>query len=426
MRFLLHPTAHRATSQGIRKGKTAKRSLNKELISVQPKTLVSKTVNAPAQNNINSSFNSATTTSNNNTYVKSWGQQCSSSCGCVVRFEATINTETNKFTSASYHAKAVMVSESRSNKESGESRLEPAMTLRTNRPMFKSCGCDSLHALASQVTEYLPNKNALAIGSSMEFDGVRSSPAFRHTVLEKQGLSTANTHCFDVVEEALTAMVKGHMPKARPQVTLKEAYASTMVSDDNPFENPFGHYEKTNDRREGGSLTLGREDDFGTGMSTFLQPPRDSSTFLQPPRDMPALTLFDILNNPPYYSPFGGDDNEDTPTSSSDYEMSRDAAEREAALVTAKQLDWVTYVDSYYSAFGSSNNKDLSSSLDYGTIREAAEKEADLATAKQQLDWVTYVDELNGQFSNVQETASLVTYVDELNEQFSGVRKSAA
>jgi len=226
MRFLLHSTANRTAAAQIRKGRV---NTKKTQIQNNSRILVSKTVGSIAHQN-------------NDSYVQSWGQQCSPNCGCVVRFEATLDPINKNFTSATYHAKAVILTRTSTPKEENTTtnntqthKLEPAMTLRTNKPMFRPCTCKSLHQLASQVTEYLPNRNALAIGSSMEFSGVRSSPAFRHTVLEKQGLKTTDTHCFDVIEEALTAMVRGYMPKSRPQVSLKEAYAK-MDGDDNPFQ----------------------------------------------------------------------------------------------------------------------------------------------------------------------------------------------
>ena len=318
MRFLLHPTTQRTTTQGIRnnKGRAAKRAPKERILVQQPHALVSKTVGSAA--------------STNTTYVKSWGQQCSPNCGCVVRFEATLNPETNQFTSASYHAKSVMVSQTTTTTSNNHhpknggatqttttTKLEPARTLRTNRLMFQPCSCDSLHALASKVTDYLPQKNALAIGSSMEFAGVRSSPAFRHTVLEKQGLSTSHTHCFDVVEEALTAMIKGHMPKARPQVTLREAYAASMAS-----SSPFDYDE----RGERGNHVDPEDDEFRMDMAAFLRPPRAMS----------ALRMLDM--KAPYYSPFGKE--------TSDYDdTSRTSTAKKEAPVTTKQLDWVTYVD---------------------------------------------------------------------------------
>jgi len=236
----------------------------------------------------------------------------------VVRFEATLDPSTNKFTSASYQAKAVVVFQTKHD-ESGNINLRPAKTLRNNRLMLQPCQCESLHALASQVTHYLPNRNALAFRSSMEFSGIRSSPAFRHTALARQGLSTKNTHCFDVVEEALTAMVKGYMPKSRPQISIKEAYASTSTASLSPL----------NFTRERGDLEA--EDAFRIDMSTFMKPARKMS----------ALRMLDMANS---YSPFA--------KSIPEYKQSRySSSSRKNDLETNKRLDWVTYVDELYEKY---------------------------------------------------------------------------
>lgn len=51
--------------------------------------------------------------------------------------------------------------------------------------------------------------------SDLEFQSIRSSRAFQRSVLRSQGLPLQDSHCFDLVEEAWTAMVKGRMPRAR-------------------------------------------------------------------------------------------------------------------------------------------------------------------------------------------------------------------
>ena len=297
MRFLLQPTTQRLKNQGLHKsGKTSSKKGEKNL---------------PALSVFASSDNVAV--AKNNTefprMIETWGQQCSPSCGCVVRFEATLDPGTNRYVSASYHAKSVVVT--RKGQKNGT--LEPALTLRNNRPMFRSCTCKSLHKLARRVTEHLPNQNALSLGSNMEFSGVRSSPAFRHTVLERQGLSNSDTHCFDVVEEALTAMVKGHMLKPREQISLKELFAN--------MENSPYKFEK-----QGGEAT---EDE---DVLRF-----DMSNILAAPRAMSALRLLDVNAE---YSPFSFD--KDTSDSQSRSKNKRDTEP------SPKKLDWVTYVDELY------------------------------------------------------------------------------
>lgn len=179
--------------------------------------------------------------------------------------------------------------------------------------MFRSCKCKTLHKLASKVTEYLPNQSAVAIANNMEFTGVRSSPAFRHTVLEKQGLNSADTHCFDLIEEALTAMVKGHMLRPRKQVTLKEIYAKVDSVPSN-FSNERG----------------GATSDDNDGLRI------DMSSILAVPRAMSALRMLDVKAE---YSPFSFD------RYLSENEARYKKKEKEPS---SQNLDWVTYVDELY------------------------------------------------------------------------------
>lgn len=296
MKFLLHPTSHRTATHGIRNRGTGHRTKEK----------VSSLETRPPRES---------------THVQIWGQQCSPSCGCVVRFEATLDPVSNTFTSASYHAKSVLVSAIVNSNKDHTGSLQPARTIRNNRPMFRPCSCDSLHQLASRVTDYLPDKNALTFGSSMEFAGVRSSPAFRHTVLEKQGLPTTDTHCFDVVEEALTAMVKGHMPKPRKQVPFKQALA-------------WASYTEALAESERGNVT--DEEQFRIDMSAFR---------MTPPRAMSALRLMDVNAR---YSPFGFADKDSWEDNTTTGGSSRYGRKKESRATKSKSYDWVSYVDELY------------------------------------------------------------------------------
>ena len=160
---------------------------------------------------------------------KTWGQQCSPQCGCVLRFEATLD-ENARVTSCQYHAKSVLVSHNKSNgqlepqhvwKESannGRRRLRRRRRdeQQQQRPLLlQECQCTTLHELALQVTRHVQDKSLGQIRNQMEFTGPRSSVAFSHAVLQTNGLPTNHTHCVDLVEESLTAMTKGHMPAPR-------------------------------------------------------------------------------------------------------------------------------------------------------------------------------------------------------------------
>lgn len=192
MRFLLHPVvrttkALRMEARSTRKALTATRQTH-PINSVSPKMSSSE---------IDSS-----------SYSKAWGQQCSPECGCVVRFEVTVDTSSELIVNATYHAKSIISVEK-------DGQLQPLLTTRTNKPMMKDCKCKTIHTLAKEVTTFVSWKKMDNVRNLSEFSYTRASPAFRHAVLVGQGLPRTDTHCFDVVEEAYTAMIKGFMPGGR-------------------------------------------------------------------------------------------------------------------------------------------------------------------------------------------------------------------
>ena len=131
---------------------------------------------------------------------KAWGQQCSPNCGCVVRFESTIDSD-DIIVSASYQAKTVLTSLK-------DGRLEPHYTS-NNKIMLRKCQCETLHHLATSVTEHLQGRRVDQIRNML---GVHSSPAVIHTCLKAQQLNTRHTHCFQVVEQAVVGLVCGYLP----------------------------------------------------------------------------------------------------------------------------------------------------------------------------------------------------------------------
>jgi len=141
---------------------------------------------------------------------QSWGQQCSPTCGCVLRFE-TKTDEKKKIVDCIYVAKSVVT---KIDKENG-GRLTPVYSTRKKRPMFQECKCQSLHALAKHVSSYLPNNRWDHIQRMSDFDSIRSSIAFRHAALSEHGLPRTDTHCFDLVEEAFTGLFIGRIPSKR-------------------------------------------------------------------------------------------------------------------------------------------------------------------------------------------------------------------
>lgn len=129
--------------------------------------------------------------------VMAWGQQCSQTCGCVVRFEQSHKDSLN------YAAKKVVTSG------------QKVVLTNKGRPMLTDCTCSSLHRLSNALVDHYKTRDFNCRRSDLEFQSMRSSKAFRRTVLQSQGLPLTDEHCFDVVEEAWTAFIKGHIPSAR-------------------------------------------------------------------------------------------------------------------------------------------------------------------------------------------------------------------
>jgi hypothetical protein len=276
MRFLLNLVRRSGRSQG-KDGST--RQLDK-------KTLMSRKMSA-----------------NDTMSVKSWGQQCSPNCGCVVRFEATIDPTTQTIRDSSYHAKAVITIYQ-------NGRLEPVYTTRTQKPMFGECKCETLHSLAKKTTSFLPNKRIDQLRNMMEFTFTRSSPALQHAVLVDNGLPRTDTHCFDVLEEALTAMIKGKMPKPRQRKdTFQKILLNEIV------------LSASGEASDSGSSHESRKD-LGIDRTRLSLSSHGS---------MSTLKMFDI--NAEYWE--------------NEHESKHDHQE-DTLSKPFKEFDWVTYVDEQY------------------------------------------------------------------------------
>ena len=152
---------------------------------------------------------------------KSWGQQCSPNCGCVVRYETVVDEATDRIVDVTYHAKSVLLSAS-GPPDDGSLVPQLTQTPDTNstdstkgRPILTECRCPTVHQLSSRITGYLRDRSLQHIYNTVEFSGVRSSPSFRRAVLAENGLGRGSTGCYDLVEEAFVACIKGYMPKPR-------------------------------------------------------------------------------------------------------------------------------------------------------------------------------------------------------------------
>ena len=146
-------------------------------------------------------------------------------------------------------------------------QVRPVFTNRTKRLQYVSCNCSTLHALCSKSIQYFINRPIYQLVNAHEFQSARSSHAFRDTILSSLCHTddtsstipihpTTNTpkkqiiknhrntlfqpqpqqspplrrhdtgtniknhhHCFDLVEDAITALLKGYIPSPRQPPT---------------------------------------------------------------------------------------------------------------------------------------------------------------------------------------------------------------
>lgn len=321
MRFLLHPI--RRSAQSSTTTAVGRRAVDNKTATLTP------SMSMPSSNDRSKSNNSSNNNKSSNdvnNLTKSWGQQCSHNCGCVVRFETTVDQQSKEIVSASYVAKVIMT---RFDRDTG--RLEPIYTTRTHRPMVQECTCPSLHTLAQQVTAYLPKKRLDQIQNMNQFTTTRSSPAFRHAVLAEHNLPRSNTHCFDVLEEAFCGVIDGSVPTKR---RLDADYAKMLASE--CLQRPLvvhcsqtrqtqlseHHGGRKDTRRNSGVSTNGtrsRNGSIGMDRTTLsMTTPRTAST----------LRMFDINN---------------------DHWDEEEYAEKVSSHKSnGDRYDWVSYIDKMY------------------------------------------------------------------------------
>uniref|UniRef100_A0A7S2S8B1 Uncharacterized protein n=1 Tax=Eucampia antarctica TaxID=49252 RepID=A0A7S2S8B1_9STRA len=174
-----------------------------------------------------------------------WGQQCSSTCGCVVRFDVNVDNQ-NRISDISFSSKTVVTTHVKN--RNSEASLQPVMTSRHNQPLLKTCKCSTLNKFAEQAVIALKQKSPLHLARAqnmLECVGIRSSKAMRSVALHNFNFNPRDTHCYDVVEEALTACLKGHMPLPRYRQTVnlgqprEHKNAEEREANDNRIVNPL-------------------------------------------------------------------------------------------------------------------------------------------------------------------------------------------
>lgn len=153
-----------------------------------------------------------------------WGQQCSPQCGCVVRFQAKVDETNGRLIEAEYFAKSVVSMEK-------NGRLAPVYTTTTKRPMLSPCKCKTVHTLANSILSHIENQKTTNLRNWTEFTFTRASTAFRRAALANLQLPVQDKHCFDLVEEAFTALVKGYIPPARRRPDFEDMMKSSFKAE---------------------------------------------------------------------------------------------------------------------------------------------------------------------------------------------------
>ena len=234
--------------------------------------------------NYNNNNNNSDNSSNDQLYsvrTKKWGQQCGVTCGCVVRFDIALD-DNDRVIMAEYTAKKILTTtipipiipnindmqrsnssmcrKQQSQQPQQQQHMRPVWTNRTKRLQYVSCPCPTLHTLCLQSIEYFINRPIYQLINLHEFQSARSSLAFRDTILSSLRHDTTTTttttttksqslrhpdrnkkshyHCFDLVEDAITALLKGYIPPPRQQPTEEfRMLLESDVDDDTITEN---------------------------------------------------------------------------------------------------------------------------------------------------------------------------------------------
>lgn len=228
---------------------------------------------------------------------KTWAQQCGNNCGCVLRFEAQLlespSSTSPTIVRATYHAKRVMASASTTGKDDQSIRLTP-LTNQRSQPMLTSCTCPTLHHIAKQAVEHLNGKTLAQLRNEMNMGvvGIRSSVAYRHTVILESVLPTiadklpkkfgitkkeainqnANNlyaetynstqqhfHCYDLVEGSLLSMIHARMPSPRNDNNNAESYSPTLGE-------YFRMYSSSGRRQSSDVMGYGNQDENASSM----------------------------------------------------------------------------------------------------------------------------------------------------------------
>lgn len=318
--------------------------------------------------------------------VKAFGQQCSPQCGCILRFEASLDNN-DQVIAATYHAKQIICNsvptsqneqqqqqqQQKSNAQTQYS-LQPALTMSRNpKPLLMDCTCPSLHRLAKQVVAQLPVQRNLR--NQVEFTGVRSSLAFSHAVLRRFQLPTHKTRCLDLVEDALNAMIKQSLPLPIPKDNHQQHHQRQHANQNTKTANAMSSTTLTGSGRYPPDFTtlLNRQhqlvmeqaeeeefvERFGRALLRVRKPRNvmmnhssagsSSSSSFGLPSSLSALTLLDMMQQQEQEDETEQNHYHFHHSASVDYDHYDDEYQPLSSLPSLtnkrKLLDWETYVD---------------------------------------------------------------------------------
>jgi len=380
------------------------------LLKHSPRTLPRNPTNISVRKPLNTSqTRQSSPITDETTLTKAWGQQCSSNCGCAIRFEISTKSayDGHAIIDATYHAIQVVstmssTSESKNKKETSnnshnnnnnnnkmnhQKQLQPLSIHPTNRPMLKECTCKTLHTLASEIVTQLPTMTLSQAQNQFEFTGIRSSNAFRYIVLKdilqstwtptmKKTAAAATTTtihptmiqkhipCYDLVEEAIIACLKGYIPKPRHSTMMT---TTMMIQNDSMYKN---------DTPSRGSLVV--SDEYNNNNTYTMEPSLETN------ESTTTLYRQDTVDLDPLRYVY--------------------AAKRRYNKQMEEGLGFVHTMPPFHIS-----NHNHNHSMDHPIMNEEEEDDDDEDTLSQKngnysewnaMDWVSYVDEMNGEISD--------------------------
>ena len=249
----------------------------------------------------------------NTTTTTNFGQQCGPHCGCVVRLELDVSAADNDQTvrTGQYTAKRVLLAKNGTPLRTSKGRLQ-----------YTSSQCPTLHRLLPQAIQFFQNKSLAKLQTYTDFCGHRSSPAFGQAVLQQHGLLVGAKNknnnnkrgcaaCFDLVEDVVTAAVRGYLPAPRRK----------------PPQNNPNYYPGVDEEDD--------DDDYYRETAAAAAPP-PTSLREQATADWTASLLW----------PFSSRDNDETAATYSHFSTSNGSTTSEPEIQQPSKwtaLDWIDY-----------------------------------------------------------------------------------